>query len=302
MKQEDRGSSFFQKIPHLPASAKKYLWVFLVLLIGGCIVLHFTPSILPSSDRFQAPGSTSSATLPPPMTEPPPPPWKKLTVVLPWELYDRCPCELYVQKKNQPHITQGPSFLMFPLNIEGMIPALPNYKGQKSNSDLAYMDFFASKGNLYADLLPPNVGLSPATAVGHALTNNLIEDIGKNIILVARRNATCSALRIAKLVPDMIKGVIIVMPIKYGYNTPDESTCTTTRSEVPVLAFYPKTGDSYTMELPNKLKQVLPNLKEVRFDRARKDEQYSVWDNYLDVFYHDLFHAKVSEWLANGMK
>jgi len=46
------------------------------------------------------------------------------------------------------------------------------------------MDYFASKGNLYAELQAP--GLSPSVAVGYALSNNLIEGIGKTIILVAR--------------------------------------------------------------------------------------------------------------------
>jgi len=105
--------------------------------------------------------------------------------------------------------------------------------------------------------------------------------------------AACNALLIAKRAPDLIKGVILVMPIQGSYS--NEGCWAPT--EVPVLVFYPKTG---TYPVSNWMRS-FPHHREVVFDKARKDGQNSIWDGFPDVFYRDLFHARVSEWLANGM-
>jgi len=191
---------------------------------------------------------------------------------------------------------------MFPVNNTlGYVPRVPNYKGPKTNAELTYIDYFASKGRLYADIKPQ--GLGPAVSVGYALANNLIEDIGKNIILVARGDATCSALRVANLYPNLIKGVILAVPMtpNGGVYYDDDRNCMTTHVDVPVLVFYPKDNYANRRGFPSQLNLLFSHKTMVLFERARQDGQPSFWDGYLDIFHRDLFHEKVSEWLANGM-
>jgi len=141
---------------HIPASVKGFLLGFLLglILLVAVIALYF--GFLQEADRSHSSGGAQSANLPtslsdsaeptthtPETTLPPSEPWEKLTFNLPWELHDQCPCNSSVLRRKQPQVAPGPTFLMLPLNIENRgLPPVPNYNGQISNSDLAYVSTF----------------------------------------------------------------------------------------------------------------------------------------------------------------